>query len=123
MRIKCLSVYPDEDLLKRLGDQFFRDQSFHITLGEVGSSRWGLGAYVQIESDFGGISFAPLELFKITDGRAPRFWEVRLWEGGAVTLWPPSFYRDYYHDDLSEEVLSVVTDFNLVRARMESEFS
>lgn len=116
-----------------MGDNFYREQSFHITPGkeytvlglqlEVGARLWGVGAYVQIASDYGGISFAPLELFEITDARASRFWEAHLWEGGAVTLWPAAFYRAYFHDDLSEQEPSAVAAYNLAKATIESEYS
>ena len=66
---------------------------------------------------------APLSLSRITDARASRNWEARVWEDGALTLWPASLYLPYYHNDLSEDVPDVSADFRRVRATMESEFT
>jgi hypothetical protein len=78
--------------------------------------------FIQILSNGGHLITAPLFLFDITDNRVSRYWELKISSEGFLTLWPPSFYREYYHDDLFEEVDEVVKDFNLVRKSMEDEY-
>lgn len=131
MRVKCISTYPTQEQIDKLGEGFYPNQDFHLTVGkeylaigiqfEIGSPKWGTGAWIQLVSDYGRLSFAPLCLFEITDGRLSQLWVTRLWEDGSVSLWPSSFYREYYHDDLSEAVPEIVDDFKKVMAMIEEE--
>ncbi len=63
----------------------------------------------------------PLSLFEITDERVSRFWKVRYWPDGDVTLWPSSLYQDFYIEDLVEGKEAVVQDFQRLRRVMEAE--
>jgi hypothetical protein len=76
---------------------------------------------VDIASDSGYLYPVPLCLFEVIDGRVSQHWQVRQYEDGDLTLWPPSFYREYYHDDLIEGVPEVVDDFRRVRIQIEDE--
>ena len=132
MKVRCLRQYPTEEQVQALGPAFYRKQSFHLTVGReylvfglqlsVNANMLGTGAWIQIVSESERLSWAPLMLFEIVDPRVSRYWEVRHWPDGAVTLWPNSFYRDYFHDDLSEGVPDLMKEFAAVRASLESEF-
>jgi len=132
MRVKCILNYPTPKQIERLGD-FYKNQAFGVTVGKeylvfglhflIKCEGFGTGVQVQFLDDDGHLGFAPLFMFTIVDGRPSKYWEARFWEDGHLTLQPPSFYRDYYHDDLSEDVPEVVEDFKRVRAMLESEFN
>lgn len=130
MRVYCRKTELDVEVRTQLGPAFYAQQAFHITRGreyvvlglrfEVGTRAFGTGVWVDLVSDFGRLISAPLGLFDILDARLPGLWEIRHWPDGGVTLWPPSFYRDYYHDDLSNDVADVVEDFRRVKERIEA---
>jgi len=131
MKVKCVQAYPTPEQIAKLGPDFLKRQTFGVTVGEeylvlglqfqINSTLFGTGVVIQFINDDGHIGFAPLYLFEIIDGRPSKYWEARFWEDGSLTLWPTSFYREYYHDDLSEDVPEVVEDFKRVRALLESE--
>jgi hypothetical protein len=133
MIVRCVSQYPNEDQLKYLGLKFFKDRAFGVILGreyivfaltivvEPDASGRGLFLDHLTETNYGNLVRTPACLFEIVDGTASRYWEVRVREDGTVTLWPPSFYREYYHDDLSEGLPDVVEDFRRIRALIEAE--
>ncbi len=131
MIVKCISQYPTDEQLKDLGPRFFKNRTFHVTVGKeyvvlglgvaVKPHSCGLGPSVEIVTDYGHLTDNPLCLFQIVDGTASRHWEVRETQAGIITLWPSSFYKEYYHDDLSEGVPEVVEDFKRVRALIEAE--
>ena len=132
MRVRCLGECPNQEQIEKLGAGFYREQAFHVSAGKeyavfglefaVNAKTRGTGAWIEIISDYGHLGGAPLCLFEVLDPRVSRFWELREWPDG-ITLWPPSFYRRYYHDDLSENVPEVMQDFRRVRAEIESEFA
>ncbi len=47
---------------------------------------------------------------------------MKMWEDGAITLWPPSFYKEFYHDHLSEGVPEVVHDFERIYSLLSAEY-
>ena len=130
MKVKCILTYPDDPQIERLGD-FNRRQAFGVTLGKeyvvlgiafhLKLPGFGTGVQIQFYNDANSIGFAPLFLFEITDGRPSKYWEARFYENGSFEFQPSSFYKKYYHDDLSEGVDEVVEDFNRVRALLEAE--
>ena len=135
MIVRCKLSYPTEEQIAHLGPEFVRQQAFGIEPGEeyvvlaltvdFGSRHLGLGPWVRIYTRKHVahiITSAPLCLFEVVDPRPSRYWELRAPEGATVaTLWPPSFYREYYHDDLSEDVPEVVADFERVVKLLEDE--
>ncbi len=131
MKVKCRFGYPTPEQIEKLGPDFYKNQRFGVTIGkeyivlalqfQIRDPGFGTGVAIQFVNDSGNIGFAPMFLFEIVDGRASNYWEARFWEDGSLTFWPPSFYREYYHDDLSEGVPEVVEDFKRVRALLESE--
>jgi hypothetical protein len=77
--------------------------------------------YIEHLSDSGNLSEAPIELFKIIDGKVSKYWQMKIWEDGNVTMWPPSFYKEYFHDDLSEGIEENVQDFIALTKLLEEE--
>jgi len=131
MRVKCVAIYPTEELIETLGPGFYRKQIFPLTIGNeyivlgiefaINSRLYGTTTLVEIKSDVGHLISVPIGLFEIIDGKVSRYWEARSWGDNTVTLWPPSFYREYYHDKLSERMPDIVEDFNRVYIQLASE--
>jgi hypothetical protein len=130
MKVKCILTYPTTEQIQKLGD-FNKNQAFGVTVGKIylvlalefyiKLPGFGTGVMIQFLDDDGHIGFAPLFLFDIVDDRSSKYWQARFREDGSLILQPPSFYREYYHDDLSEDLPEVVEDFKRVRALLESE--
>jgi hypothetical protein len=125
MVAKCIRLVPPQGEAS-LG----MPQEFHLSVGRQyvvfgiqfanASALHGTGTWLHLLSDHGHLSWAPISLFEIVDARVSKHWRIRVDEYG-VRLWPESFFRDFYHDDLSEDVPAVVEDFEKVRALLEAE--
>lgn len=121
MIVECTATELTPEQKTRLGTAFPREQARLLKKGirypvlglqyDVGSILWGTGAWVQLPVAADRMVIAPLYLFEVVDGRPSRHWEIKLWEDGAITLWPFSFYKPYYHGDLEAGVPEVVEDF------------
>ncbi len=130
MRVRCLQQRPSENQVAALGSRYYRSQSFHLTVGKeyvaigldlaVDSNVHGTGVWVHLVSDQGNLIWAPLALFEVTDRRVSKYWEARVFDKG-LKLWPPSLFRDSYHEDLADGVAEVEGDFRQVRAKLEEE--
>jgi hypothetical protein len=133
MIVRCVSQYPNQKQLDLLGAKFLRDRTFQVTVGKeyivfgltigIEPDYAGRGLFIHHLSDspLGYVVSTPACLFEIVDGTASRYWEVRLHNQGTITLWPSSFYREYYHDDLTSLVPEVIQDFERVRKTIEAE--
>jgi hypothetical protein len=127
MRVRCISERPNGQQAEQMKSLYRGGkQSFGVNEGAeylVFGLRIVNGVIlVEIAQEFEQLVPVPLCLFEITDHRVPGFWEIRLEDNGSVFFWPPSFYeREYYHQDLLDQVPSVVTDFRNVRRRLELE--
>jgi len=114
-----------------LGPDYYRKQAFHIhgdgtytVLGltfHIRSNLYGSGVTVQIDDDYGRLASVPLCLFEIVDDRMSSHWVARQWADGTVAMWPPSFFIDFYYDDLSEGVDEIVRDHARVKQELEAE--
>lgn len=132
MRVRCLSIYPIEADIAKLGG-FYRRQSFRVTVGSeylvlglmfvMNSNLFGTGLVVRFVDDDGNFAFAPLFMFEIVNGSPSKYWMARFHEDGTFELQPPSFYKEYYDDDLSEGVPEIVADFRRVMGLLEAEAS
>lgn len=132
MRVRCVQTALTRNQERDLGTSYRADQDFHVTIGReyvvlglnfsVNSNVHGTGVWAHLVTDFGNLAWAPLELFEIIDSRVSKYWVARKADH-VFTLWPESFYREFYHDDLAEGVAEVVMDFNRVRSLLESEAS
>jgi hypothetical protein len=131
--VKCISAHPTEAQIQMLGQGFRRDRSFGIAAGreylvlgliiDAAPQSDGRGAWVDVlmEPEIPTLISAPLCLFEIVDPRVSRHWEIRVSDNGNVRLWPSSFYREYYHDDLSNRDPETVKDFWHVHSLLETE--
>jgi len=130
MIVRCKSVALDREQLALVGKPFSATQAALLELDkeyvvyglqfETQSLIWGTGVWLQVAAEE-RIAFAPVCLFDVVEGHVSRHWDLRTWEDGSVTLWPPSFYADYYHDDLTAKKKDVVEDFRQVREVLERE--
>lgn len=133
MIVRSVSTYPSEAQLQILGPGFYRERSFglvegreYLVLGlivDAASQSDGRGAWVDVlmEPEIPTVISVPLCLFEIVDPRVSRHWEIRVSDEGMVRLWPSSFYREYYHSDLSDRDPEIVKDFWRVHALLEAE--
>lgn len=94
-----------------LGLQFIRN-----------SSIYGRIVLFEIEQDDGLLVPIPNTLFDVVDGRVSKWWTIRQGAEGDLKIWPEEFYRDYFHDDLSNGHAETVTAFLRVREKFASEF-
>jgi hypothetical protein len=79
--------------------------------------------FLQIISDYGHLISVPIFLFDIVDKKVSKYWELKIFQDKGIALWPPSFYKEFYHDDLFEGVDEIVKDFKVVKANIEAEFN
>lgn len=130
MIAKCISKYPTDQQIEVLGD-FNRRQAFGATVGKeylvlgiafhINLPGFGTGVQLQFLDDDGDIGFAPLFMFEIVDGRPSKYWEARFYKNGSFEFQPPSFYKEYYHNNLSEGIDEVVNDFKRILALLKAE--
>jgi len=77
---------------------------------------------IQIKDDSGYLYSHPLFLFNIVDDRVSKYWHIRFDRtDGWLKMWPESFYQEYYHDDLSNDVIEIEKDFKRVSKLLEEE--
>lgn len=77
--------------------------------------------YVQIYIDNKLISI-PLELFEIIDARVSKYWLVS-YTDSTTRFWPNEFYKEFFHDDLFEEMPEILSKFIDVKNKIEREFN
>lgn len=110
MIVECIRTELSHEEKARLGASFSPRQGRLLQVGnrypvlglqyDVGSIIWGTGAWVQVPVAADRLLFAPLYLFEVFDARPSRHWHLKHWPDGAITLWPPPFYQEYFHGDL-----------------------
>lgn len=130
MKIKCVSVSLNEDQLYVLGKHANVKNNFSLSVGKeyvvFGLTfeflESGNGCFVQILSDSNHLVHVPIILFEIIDNRMSKFWELKNFPDGNVAIWPPTLYREFYHDDLSEDTIEVTEDFKRVKEQILGEF-
>ena len=125
MKVRCLRDRLDESEADKLGGIWRSVSQVSAVVGQVypvyGLYTWRGEPFIRLRSEYGYLVPLPLCLFEITDGRVQPDWEARCNKDGGITVQPPSFYREYYLDDLAEGVPEVVEDFRQVRAGVEPE--
>lgn len=131
MKIECIAQCLTDDLMKSFGVSYPKNQDYHVSIGRT-YTVYGLDfvssetlhlCYVYYVNDYGHLSSSPLSLFKITDERPSSIWVTRMLNQEIVAIRPPSFFQEYYLDDLSEGIKETVNDFEEVKTLIESEFS
>ena len=84
-------------------------------------SEYWITHLLELPDELGGCTYAPLCLFEITDPRPSIFWKAKIIDND-LTLWPPEFYREFFHDDLSEGKPEIKRVFDIVVDRLTYEF-
>jgi hypothetical protein len=133
MKVRCLRDSIDDAMAAELGLGRYAPRLFNSTI-VVGSEyvvlgitcgpkseAFGSSPTVLIRDERGGCAFVHLALFEITEDSASRFWKVVSTKNGTLKIWPKSFFKQYYHDDLSEGVPEIVEDFRKVADMIKSE--
>lgn len=150
MRIKCVSLYLNEEQIEELDIQLHpREQSIYgsyLTIGkeylvfglqfQVDPNKHDTGPKVTITPDIGYVVSFPLGLFQITDPRVSRYWEARSLSVATIGFYPSSFYREsdrnypptwygesYLNDLIEEGEPGTIEDFERGCALLESEFA
>jgi len=126
MIVRCISLLPSKQQAKQLGKYYYPDQqTFGLTIGKeyvvYCLEIHGGMAWVDLVSETNYLFPAPLCLFEVVDGRVSKYWELRLGEDDSVLFRPPSFFKEYFHDDLAEGVPEVVEEFQKIRTLIETE--
>ncbi len=126
MRAKCIAEEPTPEQITMLGKAFRPGfTEYPVELGRVylvmGVGFWDGVSWFEIAASPRTLVSVPSFLFEIVSARASRHWEARTHPDGALTLWPASFYHQYYHDHVSEGVEEATQDFRHVSALLERE--
>ncbi len=131
MKVRCVQNKVRLEDLDRLGfvrgapgDFDLTPEKFYLVIGVTcneKASDCGRGVILEVLDDFGRWSMAPICLFHVTDSRLSRYWIVRQYGEMGLRLWPESFFRDYYHDLLTDGDPEVVADFERVLSLLKAE--
>jgi hypothetical protein len=126
MRAKCVALEPTIPEQKLLGSKFVPGKTrYPVEIGieytVLGVGFWDGVTWFEINASPSALVSVPMFLFEITNGRPSRHWQARVSQDGAFTLWPPSFYHEHYHDDLSEGVSEAIEDFSHLRRVLDDE--
>lgn len=126
MQVKVKAKTVTEEQAQQLGTDYQAGDAFNVEVGRTytvfGLQIWsGITWLVLSESVFEYLVFVPLLLCEVVDGRASQYWYFRMHDNGNTTLWPRLFEREYFFDDLMENVPEVVTEFRTLHALMVAE--
>ena len=126
MKIRCVKLLPNKQQSKQLGKYYYPGkQVFEVEIGKeyvvfcleiIDGMAW-----VNFDSGSNRLSIAPLCLFEVIDGRVSRYWELRIWEENKILFRPPTFFKEFFHDDLAEGIPETVMEFHKVRSMLEAE--
>jgi len=129
MIVRCIS---NELTVEQKGvlPEEFRSSDFHVTIEReyivfgltINSINDQTVCLVQHISDYGHLINTPMFLFDITDKRVSKYWEIKIHSDESITFWIPSFYKEYYHDDLFEGVPEIKEDFEIMKKKIEEEY-
>jgi hypothetical protein len=131
MKVKCISTGLSDEQKKKMRktDNYNSDWETrfiagteYIVLGVnyIVNEFWTTILY-ELRDETGICLSVPACLFEIIDPRPSVFWRARH-NFPNFTLWPPEFYREFFHDDLSEEKPEIRKVFDIVVDRLTYEF-
>lgn len=126
MRVRCLAETPNEDQVRQLAARYRVGKTVYpVVFGQeymvLGLGVWDGVTWIEIELSTEVVVSVPLFLFEIVDARPSRLWQVRVHDDGALTLWPPAFYEQTFHDRLSDGSQKAVRDFRRLKRGIEEE--
>ena len=118
--VRCIDTLPNEFQAQRLRPAYRPGkQVFGVVIGQeyvvFGLRVLGGEVWLELNVEFDLLYSVPLALFEIIDGSIPSLWEARTNDSAEPILWPPSFFGEYYHDDLAERSEPVLEDFRRIR--------
>lgn len=132
MKVKCIATRISDEQKKSIGMKSDIDPSYdtsfvigkeYVVLGishDTRSEYWTTHL-VHLKDELGGCTYAPICLFEIIDPRPSIFWRAKIMDDDLV-LWPVEFYREFFHDDLSEGKPEIKKVFDIVVDRLTYEF-
>ena len=132
MKVLCIQNTIDDNLASKVGladgePKLYRSITLgteYVVLGmsyDPSSTCYANHPVVEVKNDGGGLSSIPLFMFDVVDNAASKHWLLKYSENGLLTLFPESFYKDFYHDDLSEGIPEIEDDFRKVCELLENE--
>ena len=130
MKVKCISTVLTADQIKALHVAGEHDYSSWFTVGKeytvlgltyINNSDYWTTILFELCDDVKTSTSPPACLFEIIDPRLSIFWQAR-YSFPNFTLWPIEFYRDFFHDDLSEGIPEIKRIFDSVVNRLTYEF-
>ena len=131
MKVKCISIKLSEEQKRgiRKTDNYNSDWETRFIVGKeyivLGLNyiinEWWTTILYELRDETGICLSVPACLFEIIDPRPSIFWRARH-NFPNFTLWPVEFYREFFHDDLSEEKPEIRKVFDLVVDRLTYEF-
>jgi hypothetical protein len=129
VRVKCIADKLSTEQLQTLGPELL-SQEFHLRVGQEYlvnglqfrfGGRGGIGVWIEYETELGYLGFGPMVLFEVANPTVSRLWQFSFASEGTALLEPPSFRQEFYFDDLSSGVESVLRDFEAVKRTLSSE--
>lgn len=132
MRVVCIYENIDDKLAHEVGLKNGYPRYYDLTKSKeyvvlglsyfLNSDIYANYPVIEIKNAAGGMTSAPLFLFKVIDDTPSKYWHIKFnKEENILCMWPESFYRDFYHDDLSESVPEIKNDFIKVCEVLEQE--
>ena len=122
MKVRCIETKLSQEQIKTLNVSTEHDYSSWFTIGKeyvvLGLTYESIPQYwtthlFELCDDTKNCTSPPACLFEIVDPRPSVFWRARH-NFPNFTLWPAEFYREFFHDDLSEEKPEIRKVFDLV---------
>jgi hypothetical protein len=131
MRLKCLARELTVEQRKGTNAPALFAPRFQITEGRaylvlgieflVNSPVYGNCCLFAIQDDAGKLVSAPSMLFEVVDGRVSKYWRAGTHGEFCVMLWPEEFYKDYFHDRVTDGDADAREDLKAVVSRLETE--
>jgi hypothetical protein len=129
MKVRFKSKEITQSIMKKFNNTLLIKQDFHL---DIGGDYLVLGLYIQLNgaimidclNKYGHLGNYPLDLFEIIDGRASKYWHMKVHESGEISFLPKEYYdNEYFHDDLSEDVPEIIMQFQDLLRRLNFEYS
>lgn len=76
---------------------------------------------IEIQDDANNLSSLPLDLFHLVSNTCSKYWKLSVSDHMGVKLWPEEFYSQYFHDDLSSGIKSVLETYKKLVSKLEAE--
>ena len=129
MKVACTATRLNSHHKRAMGLKAHEEPNYPFVVGETYTvlgihtqAGYYAGTMLHIPSPSGYIIPTPLCLFEVIDDRPSRYWRIRKYDDHHITLWPEEFYREFFHDDLSDGIPEVIEIYNSVVERLEKEF-